>query len=108
MTTFLSLLAAAGLWILYEIAGQLAGGVLGVVLAPVFGPIGRLAGLLLCGWTVALLWMGAIASYGFLAWSMDSPSLLARALGFAAFMGLTPLALMGTFELRHRRDRRWR
>lgn len=103
MTTFFALLAAAALWVLYELVGQLVGELLCMVLAPVFRPIGRLASRLLSARTVVLLWMGSIASYAFLPWSMDSPSALAQALGFAAFMGLTPLALMATFALRDRR-----
>lgn len=106
VTTFFALLGAAGLWVLYELIGQLVGDVLRMVLGPVFRPIGRVAARLLSGRTVVLLWMGSIASYGLLPWSMDAPSPLMRALGLAAFVGVTPLALVATLALRHRRRAR--
>jgi hypothetical protein len=101
VTTFFTVLGAVPL--LYELVGQIVGELLVMVLGPVFRPIERLAGRLLSGRSVALLWMGSIASYGFLPWSMDASAPVVRALGFVAFMGLTPLALMGTFSLRGRR-----
>lgn len=103
MTTFFALLGTAGLWVLYEIAGQLIGELLWMVLGPVLRPVVRLAGRLLSGRTVALLWIASIASYGIFPYAQDAGPLAVQTLGFVAFMGLTPLALMATFALRHRR-----
>jgi hypothetical protein len=103
LTTILSLLAAAALWLVYEFVGTILGEILWMVLGPVLRPIGRLASRLLSGRTVTILWMGALASYAFLPWSADSPSRTVRILALVAFMALTPLALMGTFSLRGRR-----
>jgi hypothetical protein len=88
---------------LFELVGQLVGELLVMVLGPVLRPIGRLASRLLNRWTVRLLWIGALASFGFWPYSVNAESVVIQTLGFVAFMGLTPLALMGTFSLRGRR-----
>lgn len=88
---------------LYELIGGIIGEVLGLVLGPVLRPIGRLADRLLNRWTVRLLWIGALASAGVWPSTVNAESVVVQALGFVAFMGLTPLALMGTFSLRGRR-----
>jgi hypothetical protein len=126
MTTFLCLLGAGILWVVYEILGAIAfgclGEVLGVVLwpvwrvvsfvlrpvgrvaSPVLRPISHLAEGRLGGRGVALLWVGALASYCFLPYSSsDAASPAARAVGLVAFLLLTPVALVRTIEWRHRR-----
>ena len=126
MTAFFCLLGAGVLWILYEILGAIAFGCLGEllgvvlwpvwrvvsfvlrpvrrVLGPVLRPISHLAEGRLGGRGVALLWLGALASYYFLPYSSsDAASPAARAVGLAAFLLLTPVALVRTIDLRHRR-----
>lgn len=93
--TFLSIVTGFLLWIVFELVGW--------ALAPVLRPIGRAFGRMLNRWTVRLLWIGALASYGFWPYSLNAESVVVQVLGFVAFMGLTPLALMGTFSLRDRR-----
>lgn len=93
--TFLSIVAGFLLWIVFELVGM--------ALAPVLRPIGRALGRMLNPWTVRLLWIGALASYGFWPYTVNAQSVVVQTLGFVAFMGLTPLALMGTFSLRGRR-----
>lgn len=93
--TFLSIVAGFLLWIVFELAGW--------ALAPVLRPIGRALGRMLNRWTVRLLWIGALASFGFWPYSRNAESAVVQTVGFVAFMGLTPLALMGTFSLRARR-----
>jgi hypothetical protein len=100
VTTVFTVLGAVPF--LFELVGQLLGELLGMVLGPVFRPIGRLAGRLLNRWTVRLLWIGSLASFGFWPYSVNAESVVIQTLGFVAFMGLTPLALMGTFSLRAR------
>jgi hypothetical protein len=89
--------------LLYELIGGIVGEVLGLVLGPVFRRIGRLASRLLNRWTVRLLWIGALASFGFWPYTVNAESVAVQVLGFVAFIGLTPLALMGTLSLRGRR-----
>jgi hypothetical protein len=126
MTTFFCLLGAGVLWVLYEIVGTIAFGLLrevlgpvlrpvwrvirfvlrpvGRVLSPVLEPINHLAEGPLGGRGVALLWVGALASYCFLPYSSsDAASPAARAVGLVAFLLLTPVALVRTMDLRHRR-----
>lgn len=95
MPGWLSIAGGIGLWIVFELAG--------VALAPALRPVGRAIGRMTNRWTVGLLWMGALASYAFVPYAADAASPAVRALGLMAVMGLTPLALMGTFELRDRR-----
>ncbi|HYR10773.1 MAG TPA: hypothetical protein VEQ60_23545 [Longimicrobium sp.] len=126
MTAFFCLLGAGVLWVLYEIVGTIAvgllGEVLGVVLWPVWRvlsfvlrPVGRVLGPVLRpirhlaegplgGRGVALLWLGALASYCFFPYSIsDAASPAARAVGLVAFPLLTLIALVRTMDLRHRR-----
>lgn len=93
--TFLSILAGFLLWIMFELVGW--------ALAPVLRPVGRAFERMLNRWTVRLLWVGALASYGLWPYAVNAESIVVQALGFVAFMGLTPLALMSTFSLRDRR-----
>ena len=98
MSTFLSILTGIAVWIAIEL--------MWMALTPIHRPITRAISRSVNRWTVAALWIGALASYPFLPYSMDAASRAVQVLGFAAFMGLTPLALMGTFGLRHRRAMR--
>ncbi|HEU4885095.1 MAG TPA: hypothetical protein VFT45_22735 [Longimicrobium sp.] len=95
MSGWLTIVGGFGLWIVIELAGT--------ALAPVFRPIGRAIGRMTNRWTVGLLWMGALASYAFVPYASNAVSPVVGTLGFVAVMGLTPLALMGTFALRGRR-----
>src|SRR5829696_3315392 len=95
MSGFLSIVGGFGLWIVFELACM--------ALAPVLRPVGRAIARWTNRWTVGLLWMGALASYAFLPSAVNGASAAIRTLEFVAFMGLTPLALMGTFALRDRR-----
>lgn len=92
--TFLSIVAGFLLSIVLELVGM--------ALAPVLRPIGSALGRMLNRWTVRVLWIGALASYGFLPYSLNTESAVVQTLGFVAWMGLSPLALMGTFSLRAR------
>lgn len=95
MPGWLAIVGGFGLWIVFKAAGE--------ALAPVFRPVGRAIGRMTNRGTVGLLWMGALASYAFIPCTANTASPAVGTLGLVVVMGLTPLALMGTFELRGRR-----
>jgi hypothetical protein len=85
---------------------RITGGLFGLWIATEMGwldPVGRAMGRMTNRWTVALLWIGAVAALGLMPYTSNAASPSVRTLGLVAIMGLTPLALMGAFTLRDRR-----
>lgn len=103
MDAVLTMVGAAGIWLLKQLVGE----ILGELLRPLFEIVDRLLRWLLSPlvnpWGVCLLWLLAGVSMAMLPAGVAAESACVRTASLAGFMAATPIALVVTFTLRRRR-----